>query len=171
LNQSQAAYEAGYGPVFRTKAAFEEAVGSSGLNGVMRFCHPSPQAGYEVFKALLEEHPDLTAAITMNDRANPGIMRALAERGWKIPDDFSLMAIVSSVRMTEMMVPRLTTMEPPSTELGRLAAELLINHIEGVDGENPRILIPCHLVVGESSGPCRGNYQGSGLVKEVSSPG
>jgi len=170
LNQSQAAYEAGYGPVFRTKAAFEEAVGSSGLNGVMRFCHPSPQAGYEVFKALLEEHPDLTAAITMNDRANPGIMRALAERGWKIPDDFSLMAIVSSVRMTEMMVPRLTTMEPPSTELGRLAAELLINHIEGVDGENPRILIPCHLVVGESSGPCRGNFQGSEVVKEASSP-
>ncbi len=89
LNQSQASYEAGYGPVSRTKAAFEEYIHSSNLKGVMRFCSPSPQAGYDVFKALLEEHPDLTAMITMNDRANPGIMRALAERGWKIPDDFT----------------------------------------------------------------------------------
>ena len=157
LNQSQASYEAGYGPVIRTKAAFEEHVHSSGLEGVTRFCHPSPQAGYEVFQALLEEHPDLTAAITMNDRANPGIMRAIAERGWSIPDDFSLVAIVSSVRMAEMAVPRLTTMEPPSTELGRLATELLIQHIEGNDDENPRILIPCRLVLGESSGICRKN--------------
>lgn len=155
LNQSQASYEAGYGPVIRTKVAFEEAIRSSGLSGVMRFCPPSPQAGYEVFKALLEEHPDLTAAITMNDRANPGILRAITERGWKIPDDFSLVSIVSSARMAEMMVPRLTTMDPPSAELGRLAAELLIKHIEGNGDENPRTLIPCHLIVGESSGPCR----------------
>jgi len=157
VNQSQASYEAGYGPVIRTKAAFEETVHLSGLKGVTRFCHPSPQTGYEVFKALLEDHPDITAAITMNDRANPGIMRAITERGWNIPDDFSLVSIVSSVRMAEMMVPRLTTMDPPSAELGRLAAEMLIHHIEGIDGANPRILIPCHLVVGESSGPCRKN--------------
>ena len=155
VNQSQAAYEARYGPVLRTKAAFEESVRSLGLNGVMRFCQPSPQAGYEVFKALLEEHPDLTAAITMNDRANPGIIRAITEHGWDIPDDFSLVAIVSSVRMAELMVPRLTTMDPPSTELGRIATELLIKHIEGRADGDPRILIPCRLIVGESSGPCR----------------
>ena len=169
LSQSQASYEAGYGPVLRTKAAFEEAVDSSGLKGVIRFCHPSPQAGYEVFKALLEEHPDITAAITMNDRANPGAMRALAEHGWTIPDDFSLVSIVSSVRMAEMMVPRLTTMDPPSAELGRLATELLINHIEGIHGESPRILIPCRLVVGESSGPCRVSST-TKISKEAYSP-
>ncbi len=159
LNQSQAAYEAGYGPVIRTKTAFEEYIQTSGLKGVTRFCHASPQAGYEVFKTLLKEHPDMTAAITMNDRANPGVMRAVAERGWKIPDDFSIMALVSSVRMAEMMVPRLTTMEPPSAELGRLAVELLIKHLERTNDENPRILIPCRIVTGESTGPCRSVHQ------------
>jgi DNA-binding LacI/PurR family transcriptional regulator len=168
VNQSQSSYEAGYGPVIRTHTAFEEHINSSGLKGVTRFCHPSPQAGYEVFKSLLEEHSDLTAAITMNDRANPGIMRAIAERGWQIPADFSIMAIVSSERMAEMMVPKLTIMEPPSSELGRLATELLINHLEGNEDENPRILIPCRLVVGESSGPCRRNsIQQDQFHKEV----
>ena len=145
LNQSQASYEAGYGPVVRTKAAFEEYVSSSGMKGVTRFCRPSPQAGYEAFNSLLEEYPYLSAIVTMNERAIPGIMHAIADRGWKIPGDFSVIALVSSVRMAEMMVPQLTTMEPPSAELGRLATELLID-------ENPRILIPCRLVIGESSG-------------------
>jgi DNA-binding LacI/PurR family transcriptional regulator len=155
LNQSQTSYDEGYGPVVRTKAAFEEYVRSSGLNGVTRFCRPSPQAGYEACNALLQAHPDLTAIVSMNERAIPGVIRAIAERGWKIPDDFSLVALVSSVRMTEMMVPKVTTMEPPSAELGRLAIGLLIKHLEGNGDENPRILIPCRLIVGDSSGPCR----------------
>jgi DNA-binding LacI/PurR family transcriptional regulator len=172
LNQSQKSYDAGYGPVVRTKDSFEEYVRSSGLKGVMRFCHPSPQAGYETFKSLLQEFPDLTAVVSMNDRATPGIMRAIIENGWKIPDDFSLVALVSSVRMAEMMVPKLTTMEPPSAELGRIATELLIKHLEGKGDGNPRILIPCRLVMGESSGPCRRNssnleYQEVGIPKQI----
>lgn len=157
LNQSQASYEAGYGPVIRTKMAFEEYIQSSHLEGATRFCRPSPQAGYETLNNLLEDYPDTTAIVVMNDRAVPGIMRAITERGLKIPDDFSLVAIVSSVRMAEMMVPRLTTLDPPSKELGRIATELLINHLEGTGKENPQILIPCHLVVGDSTGPCRRN--------------
>ncbi len=155
LNQSQMSYEAGYGPVVRTKASFEEYMYLSGLKGVMRFCRPTPQDGYEAFNALIRKDPDLTAIITMNERAIPGIMRAIAEHGWKIPDDFSIVALVSSVRMAEMTVPALTTMEPPSAELGRIATELLINHLEGNGNENPRILIPCRLVPGGSSGPCK----------------
>ena len=141
----------------RTKALFEEYIRLSGLRGVIRFCRSSPLAGYEAFNTLLQEYPDLTAIVSMNERAIPGIMRAITEHGWKIPDDFSLVALVSSVRMAEMMVPKLTTMEPPSAELGRLATELLINHLEGNSDENPRILIPCRLVMGESTGPCRRN--------------
>jgi hypothetical protein len=57
--------------------------------------------------------------------------------------------------MAEMMVPKLTTLEPPSEGLGRLATEQLIKHLEGKGDENPRILIPCCLIVGESSGPNR----------------
>jgi DNA-binding LacI/PurR family transcriptional regulator len=157
VNQSWASYEAGYGPVVRTKAAFERYVQARDVNCVIRFCSPSPQCGYETINTLLQEYPDLTAVISMNDRAVPGIMRAIAEHGWKIPDDFSLVTLVSSVRMAEMMVPVLTTMEPPFAELGRIATELLIKHLEGKSDENPRILIPCHLVVGGSSSPCRRN--------------
>ncbi len=175
LNQSEASYEEGYGPVVRTKAAFEEYICLSGIKGVMHFCRPSPQAGYEEFKALLQEDPDLTAVISMNERAIPGIIRAITERGWKIPDDFSLIALVSSVRMAEMMVPELTTMEPPSAGLGQLATELLIRRLEGKGNENPRVLMPCRLVIGESTGLSRRisgdqDQQGGASIQQVSNP-
>ena len=171
LNQSQASYEAGYGPTVRTHASFEECIRSSGLRGIARFCRPARQAGYDQFNSLLEDQPDLTAIVTMNERAIPGILQAIAEHGWKIPDDFSLVAIVSSVRMAEMMLPRLTTMEPPSAELGRLATELLIKELEGDGDKNSQILIPCRLVLGDSSGPClrkTGHQELS--IEKISSP-
>jgi len=157
VNQSQATYDAGYGPVVRTKKAFEDQTAASGLNGVMRFCRPSPQAGFEACKELLSEHPKLTAIMVMNDRALPGILQAIADHNLKIPQDLSVVALVSSVRMAEMMIPKLTTMEPPGVELGKLATELLINNLEGKSDGSPRIVIPCHLVMGESSGPCNSN--------------
>lgn len=155
LNQSEASFEAGYGAVVRSKAAFEESLRSSGLSGVTRFCDRNAQAGYECAKVLFEEYPGLTALVTMNELAIPGMIRAITERGWKIPDDISLVVIVASVRVAELMVPKLTALESPGPELGRLATEILIGQLEGKSGEWPRILLPCRLVVGESTGPSR----------------
>lgn len=126
LNQSQSAFDSGYGPVVRTQAEFPKAIQAAGVEGIARFCRPAPQAGYEACNELLAECQDLTALITMNERAVPGIMRAIADRGWRLPDDFSLIVIASSARMAEMMTPALTTADIPVTELGRLGVELLI---------------------------------------------
>jgi DNA-binding LacI/PurR family transcriptional regulator len=91
----------------------------------------------------------------MNERAVPGVMQAIADRGWRIPDDFSLVVIVSSPRVAEMMRPPLTTADVPSAELGRLGAELLIQQLEAQERDAPQVLVPCRLVVRGSSGPCR----------------
>jgi len=155
LNQSQLEFDAGYGPAVRTHASFEKAVQTAGLNGIARCCRAAPRAGYEEFTKLLDECPNLTALLFLNERAIPGVMHAIADQGWRIPDDFSLVGIASSARMAEMMTPPLTTTDAPATELGRLGAELLVKQLEGQD-ENPTpVLLPCRLVVRGSSGPCR----------------
>jgi DNA-binding LacI/PurR family transcriptional regulator len=154
LNQSQSAFDAGYGPVVRTQTEFAKAIQAAGLEGIARFCRPSPQAGYEVINELLAECPDLTALITMNERAVPGVMQALADRNWRIPDDFSLLVIASSARMAEMMTPPLTTSDIAAAELSRLGVELLIQQLEAEEREPLQKLVPCHLVVRGSTGPC-----------------
>ena len=157
LNQAQTLFEEGYGPAVRAQTRFEQAIQAAGLTGLTRFCHAAPQDGYAVFKELLAACPNLTALVAMNERAVPGVMRAIAERGWCIPDDFSIVVIVSSVRMAEMIVPPLTTSDAPAAELGRLGVELLIQQLEGQEQSMPQVLVPCHLVVRGSSGPCRRN--------------
>lgn len=70
-----------------------------------------------------------------------------------MPDDFAIVSIASSQRAAEMTMPALTTMEVPSTELGRLGVEALLAQLE--DQQAPRLqrVLPCRLVVRGSSGP------------------
>ncbi len=155
LNHSQAEFDAGYGPAVRAQADFLAVMQAVGLQGHTRFCRAAPSAGYEVLNDLLIECPELTAMIAMNDRAVPGVMQALAERDRRIPDDFSLIAAVSSARAAEMMTPPLTTMDPPTAELGRLGVELLIEQLEEEIEDTRQVLLPCRLVVRGSTGLCR----------------
>lgn len=155
LNQSRSVFDAGYGPAVRAQTSFEQVTRTAGLHGITRLCRATPQAGYQAFGELLTECPDLTALIAMNDRAVPGVMQAIVDHGWYIPDDFSLVTIVSSARMAEMMMPPLTTAEAPATELGRLGAERLIRQLEAREPDTTQETLPCRLVVRGSSGPCR----------------
>jgi len=161
LNQSQTAFDAGYGPVVRTEAEFPKAIQTAGVEGISKFCRSAPQAGYEVCKELLAECPDLTALIAMNESAIPGVMRALADRNRLIPDDFSLLVIASSARMAEMMTPPLTTFDIAAAELSRLAVELLIQQLEAEEREPLQELVPCRLIVRGSTGPCLRNLNKS----------
>lgn len=162
LNQSEAEFEAGYGPVVRTQMGFDKAMQAIGLNSLSRFCRPSPQAGYEAFNQLVAEDPHLTALISMNERAIPGVIQAIADRNWRIPEDFSLVVTVSSARFAEMMMPPLTAMEAPSARLGRLAVEHLIQQLETQERSTQHVLLPCRLVVRNSTGLCLRNRELTG---------
>jgi len=158
VNQSQSTHASGYGPAVRTQTAFEAVMQRAGLPSVSRFCRAAPKAGYEAFNTLLAEHPDLTALIIMNDRAVPGVMQAIADQGWNIPEDFSIISIVSSASAAEMMIPPLTASEAMTAEMGRLGVELLIRQLEGQPQDESGVLLPCRLVVRGSAGPRRQTY-------------
>lgn len=152
LNQSWDEFQSGYGPVVRAHAGFERAIKAAGLTGVAQFCRPTPLDGRAALETLLGEHPQLTALVAMNDRAIPGAMQAILDRGWSIPDDFSIMSILSSPRMTEMTNPPLTTLAVPSAELGRLGIEQLIQQLDAQEPNQIQELLTCQLVVRGSTG-------------------
>ncbi|MCB0131797.1 MAG: LacI family DNA-binding transcriptional regulator, partial [Caldilineaceae bacterium] len=151
FNHGKEQFDAGYGPSVRTQLAFEHAVQEAGVHGVSRFCNAAPQAGYAGFNAMLKECPQLTALASLNERIVPGLMRAITDRGWTVPDDMSLIALVSSVRVAEMSTPPLTTLAPPAAELGRLGVELLVQQLEGLPSPVSSSLLPCRLVLGGST--------------------
>lgn len=153
LNHSQTEFIAQYGPAVRAQAGFIEAMHAAGLEGITHFCRATPRAGYEAFIKLLAECPDLTALISMNDRALPGAIQAITDLKWRIPDDFSIISFVTSARDSEMMIPPLTTMDSPGKALGRLGVELLLRQLHTQQPSVSQILIPCSLVIRSSTGP------------------
>jgi DNA-binding LacI/PurR family transcriptional regulator len=168
LNQSKSAYDSGYGPVVRTQAEFVKEIQAGGLSGISKFCRPAPKAGFEAATEFLAEEPDLTALITINERAIPGIMQAIAEMDWHIPEDFSIVGLASSERMADMMTPPLTTYDIPVAELSRLGVELLIQQLEAEEREPLHELIPCRLSVRGSTGHCvRNMIKMDGSLLEV----
>ena len=153
LNHSEEAFNAGYGPSVRAAVGFEDAARAAGLTPITRFCGDTALAGQQVFEELIEAHPEVTALATMNERATVGVMQAAAERGWRIPDDLSIVSLVSSARVAEMTLPPLTALTPPSAELGRLGVETLIGQLEQEPHELVQRLLPCRLVIRGSTGP------------------
>ena len=93
-----------------------------------RYC----QGGYEAGKRLMalpsEARP--TACFAAYDSMAYGVMRAVREAGLKIPDDFSIVGVDNN-QVSEYMQPALTSVEMPITDLGQMAAEMLLERIKG----------------------------------------
>ena len=156
LNHARAEHEAGYGPAVRAPEAFERAMERHGLVPIARFCADEPADGEAVATALLADEPRLTAAVVMNEPAIPGLFRALAAGGRRIPDDFSVVSVVSSLGVARMSIPALTVAVAPGHELGRRGVAVLLAALEEREEEPTPQLLGCPLEIGDSTGPAPG---------------
>ena len=100
-----------------------------------------------------------TALVAHNDLLAIGIMRRLADRGIRVPEDISVIGF-DDIFAAELTTPRLTTLGGPDAHAGRLAVEMLLELLKAPPGthvregeESPhRLRLPTSLVLRESSG-------------------
>jgi DNA-binding LacI/PurR family transcriptional regulator len=154
INNAASLYEMGIGYVVRAKQAFYQAMQDYELVGIDHFCDSNEQAGYEVTTALLMAQPSLTALITTNAWIAGGVIRALTDCALKVPDDVSLLAIVSP-HLAEMTTPTLTAIDFPFADMGSVAADMLISKLEGKEQKPRQLLLKPDLTVRRSTGPRR----------------
>jgi DNA-binding LacI/PurR family transcriptional regulator len=154
LSYSPVALESAYGPAVRSLEGFQAAIQAGALQGVAAVCGSLPEAGYETMRSLLAEHPALSAVIIAHDNQYPGVIQALRENNLRIPDDFSIVAIIPP-RIAEMTSPALTSIDFPAVEMGRIGTDLLIRRLEGDETQPTQLLLPARLTIRHSSGPCR----------------
>ncbi len=101
-------------------------------------------------KQLLQQAPDLTALVCGNDLMALGALEALCEAGLIVPEGVSIVGFDDIPAAAEALVP-LTTIRQPVVELGRQAAELLLDMIEQPGRVHRRPLLTTELVVRASS--------------------
>ncbi len=105
----------------------------------------------EAVHGLLDlAHPP-TALFAVNDEFAMAVLQALAERGRRVPDEMAVVGFDTIPLAAWLSVP-LTTVAQPKEEQGRLAADLLIDHIEQPDLPIRHVSLQSRLVVRQSCG-------------------
>ncbi len=111
----------------------------------------SSASGYALGCQLASD-PEVTAIFCGNDPTALGVMRALAERGLRVPDDVSVVGF-DDVPEAGYYVPPLTTVRQDFGEVGRQALSALIDRMSGVIPAGPRVRVAPELVVRASAAP------------------
>ena len=109
------------------------------------------ESGYEAMRKLLESSSIPTAVFVANDLDAIGAMKAVKEKGLRIPEDISLIGF-DDIQLASYTEPTLTTVRQPIYEMGTTAISLLVQLIEGKKEEPLKVELPTQLIIRESSG-------------------
>lgn len=105
--------------------------------------------GEEAMTRLLGANPLPTAVFAASDVLAMGVLRTLRVRGYRVPEDISL-AGFDDVDFAAYCEPPLTTVRVPGHEMGRLAAEVLLERIENGNAPVRQYALDTDLIIRES---------------------
>jgi LacI family transcriptional regulator len=112
---------------------------------------PTEAGGYAAMRKLLTGSPRPRAVFAANDMMAMGAMVAIREAGLNVPDDIAV-AGFDDIPVAKLLNPPLTTVAQFPEHLGRRAAEMLFERLNGAfTGEGRRLEMPYELMVRASA--------------------
>jgi LacI family transcriptional regulator len=114
--------------------------------------------GHEAMRKLLQMSPVPDGIFCYNDPVAIGAMRAISEAGLKVPENIAVVG-AGNVHYSDFLAVPLTTVDQGTSEIGKRAADLLLERIGSKRRLQPRkVLIEPRLVIRQST-----QRAGSGL--------
>ncbi len=106
-------------------------------------------SGYEAMGRLLDKMPELTAVFAMSDVQAVGAIRALHDRGLRVPEDISVMGF-DGIELGQYLSPKLTTIRQDASRIADRGVEILLERIQG---SHPAVYerVAYELMAGEST--------------------
>lgn len=114
----------------------------------------SPELGYPVVQQLLAAKEPFTAIVAFNDISAMGAIRALKDFDLRVPEDVSVIGF-DDIKAAAYTLPRLTTINQPLEEIGRVATQSLLNRIHDTVPPRDEITVEPELIIRESTGPAK----------------
>lgn len=106
--------------------------------------------GYRAMCSVLQRSPRPRAVFAANDLIAMGALAALRDAGLRVPDDIAVIGF-DDIPAARLVSPALTTISQFPEQLGRRAAEMLFERLNGtVSGGGRCELMPHELIVRES---------------------
>jgi LacI family transcriptional regulator len=111
--------------------------------------------GYRGMQKLLALKPRVDAVFAANDPSAIGAMKAIWDAGLRVPEDIAVVG-AGDIALGDLLRVPLTTISWSREDLGKAAAELLLERVEAEPAgrlqRTRRVVIPPRLVVRRSSG-------------------
>jgi len=159
-------YDLGHRKIAYVNGSYTNLIGQQRLNGYLDFMkahklkpiYDEKQSnesytfseGYQTMKYLLTEFGLPDAVVCASDLMAMGTITLLQKRGYKIPDDVSVVGF-DNLSVCEISTPRLTTIAQDYEGIGKKAWDLMIHMLNTDDRKKEPIIVDTQLVVREST--------------------
>ena len=107
------------------------------------------EAGYQMMQRLIDSKDLPTAIIASSDPIAFGALRALSDKGIKVPQDISLMGF-DDTSLSSFTSPPLTTIHAPAYDMGSFGANIVFNILKQHPATAMKIKLPCQLMERQS---------------------
>jgi DNA-binding LacI/PurR family transcriptional regulator len=102
-------------------------------------------SGFAALHQLMQSDTTPSAIFVQNDQMAAGVLRAAAELNLTVPGQLSLIGI-DDIPMASYLSPPLTTLRQDFAEIGRLAAQLLIEVVSNPHTQRQHLTLPATLI-------------------------
>lgn len=113
--------------------------------------HTTVEGGRQAVGELLTQHRDITA-IFAQDNVAVGVLTGLSEMGFRVPEDISVIGL-DGLSLTDLPQINLTTMHVARRDLGRMAAEMMLERIRNPSDVLKILQVRATLVVRGTTAP------------------
>jgi LacI family transcriptional regulator len=137
----------------KRRSSFEQAVRNAGASVKSWQLNAQGSNGLDVARELLRDELRPTAVFAVSDHEAAFVYQAASDLGLKVPHDLSVVGF-ADLDFAATMNPPLTTMRQKPHEIGRLAAKLIVDRIDGIianDDAPTTIKVAADLVVRKST--------------------
>lgn len=135
------------------RRAYDDAVREHGLAHAPSLAVECPSDVGEGARALLrivDAHPQCSALFAASEVRAIGALLECQRRGWKVPERIAI-AGFNDAGLGGYLVPALTTVRIPRAQIGRRAAQMILDRLEGRAIPDPIVDVGYEIVVRESA--------------------
>jgi LacI family fructose operon transcriptional repressor len=120
----------------------------------VKYVPPKMEAGYAAALKMIDTAEPPDALFTVNSLLAAGALQAIQERHLTIPDDIALVTF-DETTWASLVQPAITLIAQPTYEIGKTAAELLLQRIADPGRSTRQVILKGQLLVRGSSTPRR----------------
>ncbi len=131
-------------------AGYERALSEYGIpidEELIKVSNSRIESGHELMLELLEQ--GMTAVFAGNNVLTMGAMKAIKEKGLRIPEDVAIIGF-DDEEWCVITDPPLTVVYQPAPRIGEMAAELLLARINDKQRDFQEVCLDCKLVIRQS---------------------